>query len=160
MPITNNTGEFLHRLVTYAAGILAVLAALTTRAPADQPVNVLMISSYHPSFPTFFHQIEGVKKGFAEAGYTSEDLVLDIEFMDSKRFPGPAHTERFRQTLAVKLKDRNDYDLILTSDDNALHFALDQRDTLLAGSPIVFFRSQQREIGGKPEQGPERHRRG
>ncbi len=66
------------------------------------------------------------------------DYKLDIEFIDSKRFPGAANTALFRQRLELKLAQLEPYDLILTSDDNALRFALSNRD-LLARAPTVFF---------------------
>ncbi len=45
--------------------------------------SVLYISSYHPGFPTFFQQVDGLKSLF-----DGKEIILDIEFMDTKRFPG------------------------------------------------------------------------
>jgi len=43
--------------------------------------RILFISSYSPSFSTFYQQIEGIKD-------TLDDypIIIDMEFMDSKRF--------------------------------------------------------------------------
>jgi PAS domain S-box-containing protein len=107
-------------------------------AQSSGPRRVLLISSYHPSFPTFFDQINGIKEGFRDAGLQNDDIVLDIEFMDSKRFTGRAHRQRFTDTLEAKLKAARPYDVILTSDDNALSFALDHQNGILSSSPVVF----------------------
>ncbi|MEW8144951.1 MAG: hypothetical protein AB2788_04300, partial [Candidatus Thiodiazotropha endolucinida] len=65
--------------------ILLALFTLTSNAMRSDTKRVLLISSYHPGFPTFFQQIEGVKAGLAEAGFEAPKLVLDVEFMDTKR---------------------------------------------------------------------------
>jgi PAS domain S-box-containing protein len=96
--------------------------------------QVLLISSYHPGFPTFFHQIEGIESILDPAG-----VDLDVEYMDSKRFSRPEDIEAFREMLAGKLARLPRYDLILTADDNALRFALANRAVLFPDTPVVFF---------------------
>jgi PAS domain S-box-containing protein len=95
--------------------------------------NLLLISSYHPGFPTFYQQIGGIRAVLPSAGYN-----LDVEFMDSKRFPGAHAQEDFRQHLRDKLKRLPKYDLIFASDDNALHFVVENKESLFAGAPVVF----------------------
>ncbi|MGE4555405.1 MAG: ABC transporter substrate binding protein [Desulfovibrionaceae bacterium] len=58
--------------------------------------------------------------------------------MDSKRFPDSESLKLFRDNLAYKLSRLPPYDVIVTSDDNALHFALDNRDELFPNTPVVF----------------------
>ncbi|QJT07447.1 ABC transporter substrate binding protein [Oceanidesulfovibrio marinus] len=95
--------------------------------------NVLLISSYHPGFPTFFRQVEGLNSVLKPAG-----VKLDVEFMDSKRFNIPENLTLFYELLKFKLGKLPPYDVIVTSDDNALSFALKHRDTLFPDTPIVF----------------------
>ncbi|WP_319583239.1 ATP-binding protein [uncultured Pseudodesulfovibrio sp.] len=109
-------------------GSASALAAQIWAGP-----QVLMISSYHPGFPTFFHQIEGVESLLAPAG-----VDLDVEYMDSKRFNLPEDISAFRDMLAEKLSRLPRYDLVITADDNALRFALDNR-ALFPHTPVVFF---------------------
>ncbi len=129
------------RHFTYVAGVVVLITiwlAPVASANGSQAQRALLINSYDPSFPTFFKQIDGIKHGFLESGYSQETLTLDIEFMDTKRYAGAENVERFRRSLAFKLDGRKPYDLILVSDDNALVFALEHQDDLLAGRPIVF----------------------
>jgi PAS domain S-box-containing protein len=128
--------------------VLAALFALCLAAPARAAQaeasawaaqswagpQVLLISSYHPGFPTFFHQIEGIESVFDPAG-----VDLDVEYMDSKRFGAPEDIRAFRAMLAEKLSRLPGYDLVLTADDNALRFALANRKALFPGVPVVFF---------------------
>ena len=101
---------------------------------ADAQKRALLILSYHPTFPTFFDQIEGVRSGFAE-----QNIALDIEFMDAKRFNDPQNLDNFYQSLTYKLSKNPPYDVILVADDNALAFVLAHEADLFAGLPVVFF---------------------
>ncbi|TIH12385.1 PAS domain S-box protein [Marinifilum sp. JC120] len=95
--------------------------------------RVLLVSSYHPGFPTFFKQIDGLKSVLDPAG-----VHLDVEFMDSKRFMDKKNLSAFRRLLKQKLASLDKYDVVVTSNDNALNFVLKNQDDLLSGIPIVF----------------------
>jgi len=99
---------------------------------AQQSRSVLFISSYHPGFPTFFDQLAGLRSVLEE-----DNLRLDIEFLDSKRFA--SYEELFQQSLEYKLSALPPYDLIITADDAATWFATQHRNSLFADTPIVFF---------------------
>lgn len=95
--------------------------------------RVLLISSYHPGFPTFFQQVEGMK-----AIFDGKPILFDIEFMDTKRFPGRDTVDAFQNYLGKKISQLPPYDVILVADDNALNFALENQQTLFPERPIVF----------------------
>lgn len=95
--------------------------------------RVLFISSYSPSFVTFFEQIKGIKSQLDE-----NEVTLDIEFMDSKRFYNDEVLESFYKTLKYKMRNLKKYDVIMVADDNALCFAKDYQDELFKSMPIVF----------------------
>ena len=96
--------------------------------------RVLLLSSYHPGFPTFLRQVKGARKVF-----DPYNIHLDVEFMDSKRFYSPEDISRYRAYLFHKLKQLPGYKVVLAADDNALRFLLKNRKGLLAGVPLVFF---------------------
>ncbi len=108
---------------------------------ADTQKRALLILSYHPTFPTFFDQIEGVRSGFE-----GQNIALDIEFMDTKRFTDPQNLDNFYQSLAYKISKNPPYDIILVADDNALAFALMHEADLFAGIPVVFFGVNNQEL--------------
>jgi len=117
--------------------VFAVLTVLIVLSPgitaAKDRSRVLFISSYHPGFPTFFQQVEGIKTAFE-----GQDILLDIEFMDTKRFPEPVNREFFQTSLTYKLDHTDPYDVVLVGDDNAFVFALEQQAKLFKEKPIVF----------------------
>lgn len=95
--------------------------------------RVLYISAYHPAFPTFFEQVEGIRSAFS-----GHNVHLDIEFMDTKRFPGRATVESFHASLSRKLSEVVPYDAIIVADDNALSFALEYGSELFQKQPVIF----------------------
>ncbi len=110
-----------------------LLFLLSSSLWAAEPHRVLFISAYHPAFPTFFQQVEGIKSIFDE-----KPILLDIEFMDTKRFPARETFDSFYQALSLKLSRIRPYETIIVGDDNALSFALKHQSELFQGKPIVF----------------------
>ena len=102
-------------------------------ANSSEKQNLLLISSYHPNFPTFFQQIDGLRSELPPEKYN-----LDVEFMDSKRFPDTNTKNNFFQYLRNKIKKLPQYNLIFTSDDNALNFIIKHHNELFENIPIVF----------------------
>ncbi|MGL1863227.1 MAG: PAS domain S-box protein [Pseudodesulfovibrio sp.] len=113
--------------------LLVVFVFVPFLAEANTPPRVLMISSYHPAFPTFFKQIRGIKEVLDTAG-----VDLDVEFMDTKRFYDDTNFANFTQLLTYKLEKLPPYDVLVVADDNALVYAVEHRDTIFKDIPIVF----------------------
>ncbi len=113
--------------------IIVVLFILYGCSLASEPKKVLYISSYHPGFPTFFQQVDGIKTIFKK-----NDVLLDIEFMDTKRFPKKLNWDLFQKSLTYKLEQTDSYDAIMVADDNALIFAIEQQTKLFNEKPIIF----------------------
>lgn len=125
----------MRKSVIYFLPLLLMLFFLNFTAAADESFRrVLFISSYSPSFPTFQHQMIGLRSVFDD-----EDIVMDFEFMDSKRFIDEEHRGNFERVISYKLKNSPEYDILITADDNALDFCLEYRDELFNNIPIVFF---------------------
>lgn len=114
--------------------VLGLALCLFLAAPAMAQDRVLLVSSYHPGFPTFLLQIDGLKTAFAK-----NDVLLDVEYMDSKRFFSPEWTRRFHESLSAKLRKVGPYDVVVTADDNALNYVESVREELFPDTPIVFF---------------------
>ena len=112
--------------------------------------KVLFISSYDPSFPTFFLQVDGLQSVFQD-----QKILLDIEFMDTKRFPEPENTDNFYQSLVFKMNRIAPYDAIIVGDDAAFQFGLDHQQDLFLGVPIVFFGVNDKEMALAQNQNPD-----
>ena len=100
-------------------------------ATADE-YRILFLSSYSYGWDTVQIQIEGIKKGI------TDDVVLDYEFMDTKRFPGKESIDVFYEGLSYRMSHAAPYDALIVGDDAALHFAIEHRDDLFKDMPIIF----------------------
>ena len=118
-------------VVTAALGLARAEAML-----ADK--RILFVSSYHLGFHSVPKQIEGMRAGFEEFLKGGTQPLIDVEFMDTKRLGSAIYGRVFRESLQAKLDAVEPYDLVIIGDDNALDFALQERNGLFAGLPVVF----------------------
>ena len=112
--------------------ILTILCGLN--AKELESCRVLFISSYNPAFPTFNQQVRGLRSEFDGIG-----VSFDVEFLDSKRYPGSGYGDIFYKALSYKLDNNLPYDVVITADDNALKFFLAHREELFENIPLVYF---------------------
>lgn len=104
---------------------------ISAAAPDDE-YRILFLSSYSYGWDTVQIQIEGIKKGI------TDDVVLDYEFMDTKRFPSKESIDVFYEGLSYRMSHAAPYDALIVGDDAALHFAIEHRDDLFRDMPIIF----------------------
>lgn len=121
------------------AGVLQILCILflfcicgrTAEAAGDEK-RVLFISSYSYAWEQVQMQIEGIQAGLGTG------VVLDYEFMDTKRIDSEEARAVFYEGLSYRLSKVEPYDVILLGDDAALQFAMEYREDIFAGIPMVF----------------------
>ncbi|WP_139902452.1 ABC transporter substrate binding protein [Clostridium thermarum] len=95
---------------------------------------VLIINSYHRGYSWTDDQTEGILSSLKEK---YPDKNISVEYMDWKRYPTKEQLQNFYSSL--KLKYLNEHiDLLITTDDAALEFALENRKELFSDAPIVF----------------------
>ena len=124
------------RLLVLAGLLLAF--PLSAAQAEDERHRLLFISSYHPAFPSFDEQIGGLRLALEEGGFDSTKVLLDIEFIDSKRFPKAKQIPQFKKALTEKFRYLPRYDAVIVGDDNAFSFALEEQEGLFSDLPIVF----------------------
>ncbi|MFT5540424.1 MAG: ABC-type uncharacterized transport system substrate-binding protein, partial [Alphaproteobacteria bacterium] len=120
------------------AALIFCVLSITTAEGMGGRKRVLYISSYHPSFPSVFSQIEGVKQGLSQMGFKAEGISLDLEFMDTKRFTPESQILHFQTNLTRRLSLIKSYDVIIAADDAAFELAKREQAGLFQGSPVVF----------------------
>lgn len=106
-------------------------ACLSTRAEGERG-RVLFISSYSYGWDTVQLQIEGFVEGLAPG------IAVDYEFMDTKRLDLEEAERLLYDRLKYSLTVVEPYDVVVVGDDAALKFAMDYREELFEGIPIVF----------------------
>lgn len=94
--------------------------------------RVLFISSYSYAWTQTQLQMSGIRAGLGE------DVILDYEFMDTKRVDDDRGLELFYEGLSYRLSQVEPYDAVILGDDAALKFALQYQEELFAGIPMFF----------------------
>lgn len=115
--------------------LLFWLGGSSVNVRADRTLEgkrALFISSYSYAWDMVQSQIAGIQAGLGK------NITLDFEFMDTKRVSDEKAMELFRQGLAYRLSKVEPYDVVILGDDAALQFALEQREELFEGIPLVF----------------------
>ena len=96
--------------------------------------KILILNSYHEGLLWTDDIMEGIKKSLKKSGIKNE---IFIEYMDTKRNNPDkitGHLEKLYKTKYSKKK----FDIIISSDNNALDFLLKSKEKLFPGVPIVF----------------------
>lgn len=104
----------------------------TSEYNSDVRKKVLLLNSYHKGYLWSDDITRGVTETFLR-----ENIELHIEYMDSKRQWDSDYQDLLSELLRLKY-NRHNYDIIITSDDNAFNFATKNRDMLFSGKPIIF----------------------
>lgn len=123
--------RFYGVLIFVTSLFLFLGAPQQARAEGEQG-RVLFISSYSYGWDTVQLQIDGLMEGLASG------IAVDFEFMDTKRLDAEAAEQMLYDRLSYALSVVPPYDVIIVGDDAALKFAVDYREELFAGIPIVF----------------------
>ena len=118
--------------VVICAGLFWSLHTSTYAAGSANTGRILFISSYSYAWDAVQLQIEGIQQGI------SDGIVVDYEFMDTKRVDDDVAMYLFKEVLAYRMSMVEPYDVVILGDDAALRFALEYRDELFAGIPLVF----------------------
>ncbi len=124
--------KYVISLVLIIVAIIGAARPIYAQSGEDDDKRVLFISSYSYAWDTVQIQIDGIKQGIGEG------ITIDYEFMDTKRFPDAEDIEHFYEDLSYRLNKLEPYDVIIVGDDAALTFAVDHKNDIFSGIPIIF----------------------
>ena len=124
-------GALLCAIALGAPGPPTAAAGATPGAPARK--HVLVLNSYEPTYGWTANIVRGVQSVFDPM----DNVELSIEFMDSKKGFTPEYASLLAQIYARKYGSLH-FDLILSSDDDALDFLKSYRKQLFPDVPVVF----------------------
>lgn len=99
---------------------------------SDEQGRILFISSYSYAWDLVQYQIEGIKNG------VNGQAEVDYEFMDTKRVDDETSMQQFYEGLSYRMSQVEPYDVVILGDDAALLFAMEYREELFDGIPLVF----------------------
>lgn len=114
--------------------IFTAVAGWETSAAALNKKYVLIINSYSEGLSWTSEENEGILEKLQE---NHEMLDTAIEYMDWKAYPTSENLQYLHDYMKYKYSQKK-IDLIITTDDAALSFALENRREMFGGAPVVF----------------------
>jgi|GEM_PF-1843562 len=113
---------------------LLFCAALSLSFGSPKAKRVLLIHSYHAGYSFTMEEQRGIEKAFQEEGIK---VALYTHFLDAKRFDYNRRAPEIARYLSA-LYSRDFFDLVMTTDNDALNLAVRYRSSLFPNTPIVF----------------------
>ena len=112
--------------------MLGVIFPKLTEAQTQQ--NIVILNSYHKEFTWSDEQTDGMIQTLRSLG---ADPIFHVEYMDWKYSPTEENLRLRYEQYKLRYATRQ-IDLIMTTDDAALKFAIKHRGELFSNAPIVF----------------------
>jgi two-component system sensor kinase FixL len=120
------------------------LSTLSATGLQSERKSVLVLYGERAELPA----VIAVHDGLEAALRADKQIDMFSEFLDFARFPEPTQREELANHLRSRYSGRK-IDLVVTVPGSALNFALDHRQDLFPGVPIVFCSVDRREIEGR-----------
>ncbi|MCQ8903867.1 MAG: hypothetical protein NQU42_07240, partial [Methanothrix sp.] len=115
--------------------LFAVLLILITTAGNAPAKEVLLLASYNPGMSWTDDVISGVRLRLA---IDAPDANLTVEYMDTKKVLLNESRMEYLKRLYSERYGEREFDVIISSDDDAFRFLLKNRDEIFPGVPVVF----------------------
>jgi PAS domain S-box-containing protein len=121
-------------VVVFCAFVYLAHAAVPEPSNSPRPKNVLILYSFtaHES-PDDFATLRSTLRSLVPG-----PVDFHVEYLESLRFDAPGYEKGVADALAATYRGQR-IDLVLTAFYPALRFAVDHRDQIFPGAPIVFF---------------------
>jgi PAS domain S-box-containing protein len=124
--------KIIRRLISLALLLILFLLVYPPSSFPDHKQHVLFLNSYHQGYPWSDNVLEGIRSVL-----NKEKVDIHAEYMDTKRMQDDKHFQNLFELYLHKFPEK-DFDLIISSDDNAFQFLLKNRSVLFPFAPMVF----------------------
>lgn len=114
--------------------IIVILFFFTISCFANNKKNILILHSYHQSFKWTDDISKGIKKSFKD---NSHEIKFHIEYMDTKRYVDKKYYELLYNLYKKKYLNTQ-FDVIISSDNNAFNFLKLYNKKLFNSAPVIF----------------------
>ena len=101
---------------------------------AEGAYSVLILNSYSQGLTWTTNQTDGIISTFRESG---KPVQFAVEDMDWKNYPSVDNLNQLIKLYKEKYRNKH-FDIIITTDDVALGFAINHRKALFNNAPVVF----------------------
>ncbi|MFO7817240.1 MAG: PAS domain S-box protein [Desulfovibrionales bacterium] len=126
--------RFCMKSISASLFFFLLLFCAGAHAKSHNHRHVLLLHSYHSGM-TWVQNIE--KAVYDVLDPDKNDIILHIEYLDSKRAHSEEHYRQFAHLLEAKYRDI-DLSLIMSSDNNAFDLVLGHKKELFPRIPFVF----------------------
>lgn len=126
------TGRYFICIALCLAFLFGFIVNIRTPQAEEKRYRILFISSYSYAWDAVQLQIEGILNGVPDG------TVVDYEFMDTKRVDSETALTLFYEGMAYRMSQVEPYDAIIVGDDAALVFAMEHKDDIFEGTPLIF----------------------
>ncbi len=113
---------------------LIFISEFSTNAMPTDRKSVLIINSYSEGLSWTEKENDGILEKLKDAG---ELLDISVEFMDWKVYPDNTNLKYLSDYMRYKYLKKH-IDIVITTDDAALKFALEHRKELFDNAPVIF----------------------
>jgi len=111
---------------------IIIFQSIATKA-SELDKNVLILNSYSIGF----YWTDGECEGILNSLNSEENVIKYVEYMDWKRYNSEDNLNKLYEYYKYKYSGKK-IDLIITTDDAALNFAIKYRKELFSDAPLVF----------------------
>lgn len=114
---------------------LFLLLSIEIYAKDTRKTRVLVLNSYHKGIPWVYDNIVGIESRLDSIGI---DYDLRLEYMDTKNVKYDAAYKQLLYNMYLHKYANYRFDIIISTDDNALNFLCEYHKELFPDTPIVF----------------------
>ncbi len=129
-------------LAVFTFSLVLSLSFTASAFSIEKQKNILIIHSYSEGLQWTSEQNSGIIENITKS---NNNCAIFVEYMDWKNYPYQNNLDSLYNYLKYKYSDKK-LDLIITTDDAALTFALENRADLFSNAPIVFSGVNQEKI--------------
>ena len=123
----------MQKITTY---LLFVFFLLNVNHLFGQPAQKRILVIY--SYDATFHIYQKSEKALHDV-FPASDYIIDIEFLDSKRYPQRQLNQNVYDRIQIKQNSQSRYNIVIACNDNALNFCIDYQHQLFDQTPIIFW---------------------
>ncbi|MFT5698568.1 MAG: diguanylate cyclase (GGDEF)-like protein [Desulforhopalus sp.] len=122
------------RIFLYCSVVFLLLLSPLHASFAPLEPSILILNSYHKGYVWSDEVMSGIENSIF---HYYPEARISVEYMDTKRNSSSSYMQKLSGLYREKFTNTS-YDLIFASDDNAIHFVLNNPTIFTRDTPIVF----------------------
>jgi len=138
--------KFIRKWFLTVVSLCILFTLLPLFSSAKSSKRILLLYAYDPTFFAFNEATEILFQFFPLPEYD-----IDVEFLDAKRYPDHDFYQSVSERISTRTEKRGKYDLVLSGEDDALQFCIENQQNLFPQTPIIFWGVNDKEYALKQD---------